>query len=215
LPARPSTHDRAAEVASRHAGRRKRGRPRSVSSTSNRSASQHSQEQQSSLAPASALTPLTAVRTLSNLMSSGLSRLKSLGSGGHSAPALHARIETEHRLLSESDDEEEVKQPAGRMRPGNNLTSQQETSLGQSEKRGRGRPAHRPLDLPPTKPLRKPSTNSADSESSQPRVRPRQRKMEQFLPQLHTATRSPGLVTPPIKQQHPSGDTPELQEPLT
>lgn len=164
---------------------------------------------------ASTLTPISAVRTLSNLMSSGLTRLKSLGSAANSAPALHTRIETEDPLLSDSDDEEEVKQPADRMRHVGNLTSQHETSLGQLEKRGRGRPAFRPLDLPPSKPLRKASSNSADSESSQPRARPRQRTMEQFLPQLAAATRSPSLVTPPVKLQHPSGGTPELQAPLT
>ena len=86
-------------------------------------------------------------------------------------------------MLSDTDDDEEVKLPAERMRQVANQTLNQETHPAQAEKRGRGRPAFRPLDLPPSKPLRKASMSSEDSEPSQPRTRSSQVRMEQFFPQ--------------------------------
>ena len=107
-----------------------------------------------------------------------------MASTGNSVPTAPVhRVNTEAPLLNDLDDGEEVKLPTEIMRQGANLTLQQETHPPQVEKRGRGRPAYRPLDLPPSKPLRKASASSGDSEPSQPRARPKQVRMEQFLPQ--------------------------------
>jgi hypothetical protein len=71
------------------------------------------------------------------------------------------RVDTEGPLLRDSDDDEEVKLPAEQTRQVPR-DLQQETHPVQAEKRGRGRPAFRPLDLPSSKPLRKASMSSGD-----------------------------------------------------
>ena len=105
----------------------------------------------------------SASNTISNWVSSGLAHVRSLVSATGVGTAAHSRIETEGPLLRISEDEEEEKQPSGQERREYSMVPQQERQLGQVEKRGRGRPAHRPLDLPPTKPLRRASSSSLDS----------------------------------------------------
>ena len=87
--------------------------------------------------------------------------------------------------------------------------SKHESLQEPAEKRGRGRPAFRPLDLPPSKPLRKASSSSAESQLAPPRVRPKQATMEQFLPQQPAATRPLSAAGSLGKQQHSVGTTPE------
>ena len=161
-PLQEVSQDRAAEVEARHAGRRKRGRPRSVNSASNRSDSQRSREQQSSSVPASTLAPTTAAAPLREMMSSLVGRFLGQRTAFNSVPTLPLRrVDTEGPLLRDTDDVEEVKLPAEETRQVPR-DLQQETHPVQAEKRGRGRPAFRPLDLPSSKPLRKASMSSGD-----------------------------------------------------
>jgi len=211
LPVRPSTHDRAAEIAQRHAGRRKRGRPRSVSSTSNRSGSQGSQERQGSVVPTSTMAPSSAVKSLGNWMSTFTNRLRAIGSSGNSAPAVHTRLETEGALLRDSEDDEEEKLSASNVRHKANSISKHETQAEPIEKRGRGRPAFRPLDLPPTKPLRKPSSSSDDFKFAPARARPKQARMDQFMQQQPATTRPTLHASSLDKHQHPTNGTPKQQ----
>ena len=189
-PARVGSRDRAEELAARHAGRRKRGRPRSDSSASNRSASQRSQERPPSSVPSSTVRAFTASKIINKWVTSGLAHVRSMVSAVNTSLREQPRLETEGPLLSDSEEEEEEKQAVGQGTSEHSTVSQQERQLGQVEKRGRGRPAYRPLDLPPTKPLRRASSSSADSEPSLQRVRPRQSRMDQYLSQSMPAGQS-------------------------
>ena len=115
-PARVGARDRAEELASRHAGRRKRDRPRSVSSTSNRSGSQSSQERPSSSVPSSTVRASSASKTISNWVSSGLAHVRSMVSAVNTGLVAHTRLETEGPLLLDSEEEEEEKESVGQER---------------------------------------------------------------------------------------------------
>jgi len=129
LPARVDTRDRAEELAARHLGRRKRGRPRSVSSVSKSSASHTSQERPPSSVPSTTVRASSAGKTISNWVSSGLAHARAMVSAINSGPAAHTRLETEGPLLQDSEDEEEEKHPVGQERRELSAMPQQERQL--------------------------------------------------------------------------------------
>jgi hypothetical protein len=112
-PGRVGTRDRAEELAAKHAGRRKRGRPRSVSSASNRSASQSSQERPPSSVPSTTVRASSASKIISNWVSSGLAHARKMVSVVSTGLTPHTRLETEGPLLLDSEEEEEEKQAIG------------------------------------------------------------------------------------------------------
>ena len=137
--------------------------------------------------PSTSVRASSASKIISNWVTSGLAHARKMVSVVSTGLTPHTRLETEGPLLLDSEDEEEEKQAVGEGMRQQTVMSQQERQLGQVEKRGRGRPANRPLDLPSTKPLRRASSSSADSEHSQQRPRPKQSRMDQYLSQSKPA----------------------------